>query len=63
MHIHNNFKDEDSHSSLLKGNINLIETFKTIKELNLKPSITFEIFDENALRESVEYFKNNIETL
>ncbi|MBR2386082.1 sugar phosphate isomerase/epimerase, partial [bacterium] len=63
MHIHNNFKDEDSHSSLLNGNIDLIQTFKTIKELNIKPSITFEIFDENALRESVDYFKNNIETL
>ena len=63
MHVHNNFKDEDSHSSLLKGDIDLIQTFKTIKELNIKPSITFEIFDENALRESVDYFKNNIETL
>lgn len=56
MHIHNNFKDEDSHSSLLNGNINYVEIFKTLKEIQLKPLIVFEIFDENDLRESVKYF-------
>ena len=57
-HFHNNFKDEDSHSSLLNGSINIKEILLTFKELNLYPSITFEIFNEQELRESVKYFNN-----
>ena len=58
MHFHNNFKDEDSHSSLLKGNIEIKPILATLKELHLYPSVTFEIFDKEALCESVEYFNS-----
>lgn len=56
MHFHNNFKDEDSHSSLLKGNVNIKEILLTLKELRLYPTITFEIFEKDELVESVNYF-------
>ena len=56
MHFHNNFKDEDSHSSLLKGDINIKNILKTLKEMQLYPSITFEIFDKEDLLESIAHF-------
>lgn len=58
MHFHNNFKDEDSHSSLLKGSLNIEEILLTLKEMQLYPQITFEIFEKEDLFESVEYFNN-----
>ncbi len=58
MHFHNNYKDEDSHSSLLKGNIDIKKILLTLKEIQLYPSITFEIFDKDALYESVNYFNS-----
>ena len=56
MHFHNNFKDEDSHSSLLRGSLDIKEILLTLKEMHLYPQITFEIFDKEDLLESVEYF-------
>ncbi len=56
MHFHNNFKDEDAHSSLLKGTLDIKDILLTLKELKLYPTITFEIFDKQELFESVEYF-------
>ncbi len=58
MHFHNNYTDEDSHSSLLKGSVNIKEILLTLKEMQLYPSVTFEIFNEDDLFESVEYFDN-----
>lgn len=58
MHFHSNYKDEDSHSSLLKGDINIKDILLTLKEMQLYPSITFEIFDKESLFESVEYFNS-----
>ena len=58
MHFHNNFKDEDSHSSLLKGTLDIKEVLLTLKKMHLYPQITFEIFDEEELYESVEYFND-----
>lgn len=58
MHFHNNFKDEDSHSSLLKGDVDIKEILLTLKNLALYPQITFEIFDKDGLLESVEYFNS-----
>ena len=55
MHFHNNFKDEDSHSSLLKGSVDIKEILKTLKKMQLFPTITFEIFDYEELVESIEY--------
>lgn len=56
MHFHNNYKDEDAHSSLLKGNVDVYGTLKTLKEMYLYPSVTFEIFDKEELIESIKYF-------
>lgn len=56
MHLHNNFGDDDSHNSLLKGNIDFEEILKTLKNNNLTPQIVFEIFDKKSIIESVEYF-------
>ena len=58
MHFHSNFKDEDSHSSLLKGDINIKDILLTLKEMHLYPKITFEIFDKDALYESIKYFNS-----
>ena len=58
MHFHNNFKDEDSHSSLLKGNLEIKPILETLKEMHIYPSVTFEIFDKDALYESVNYFNS-----
>ena len=56
MHFHNNYKDEDSHSSLLKGSLDIEPVIKTLNEMQLSPQITFEIFDKDELFESVKYF-------
>ena len=58
LHLHNNFKDEDSHSSLLKGTLDIKEVLKALKELQVYPSITFEIFNYDELVESVKYFND-----
>ena len=63
MHFHNNFKDEDSHSSLLKGTLDIKKILTTLKELQLYPSVTFEIFEKEDLLESVEYFNRLCEEL
>lgn len=62
MHIHNNFKDEDAHSSLKRGSVDYVQVFKTIRDMHLNPTVTFEIFDKDDLIESVEYFKEVIDT-
>lgn len=56
MHIHNNYGNDDSHYSLTNGNIVFDEIFNTLKELNLNPTIVFEIFEQKDLVESLEYF-------
>ena len=61
MHIHNNFGDSDAHNSLLSGTLNFENIFKEIKRNNLSPKVIFEIFEENAVRESVKYFNTKID--
>lgn len=63
MHFHNNFKDEDAHQSLLKGNINIKDILITLKEMQLYPTITFEIFDYDELVESIDYFDSLCEEI
>ena len=58
MHFHSNYKDEDAHDSLLNGNIDIKEILKTLYELKLNPTITFEIFDYESLKESLNYFNS-----
>ena len=61
MHFHNNYRDEDSHSSLLNGSLDIEPVIKTLKDMCLLPQITFEIFDKDALFESVKYFDEVVE--
>lgn len=55
MHFHNNYKDEDAHQSLKKGSVDVKKVLITLKEMELYPTITFEIFDKEELKESVQY--------
>lgn len=57
MHFHNNYGNEDAHSSLLKGSLEIKPILQTLKDMQLNPQIIFEIFDRDDLYESVEYFK------
>ncbi len=57
MHIHNNFGNDDEHNSLLKGTIDFHEIFKSLKENNINPIFVFEIFKQNELIESIEFFE------
>lgn len=63
MHFHNNFKDEDAHSSLLKGSIKIRDIIQTLKDMQLYPSITFEIFNKDELIESNKYLDKICEQL
>ena len=53
MHIHNNYGDDDSHFSLLDGNIDAKTVFRTVLECGLNPKIIFEIFEKKAVIESI----------
>lgn len=57
MHFHNNYGNEDAHSSLKKGSLEIKPVLETLKTMELYPQITFEIFDRDDLYESVAYFK------
>ncbi len=63
MHFHNNFTDEDAHQSLLKGTLNIEKILLTLKEMQLYPQITFEIFEKDQVIESVEYFDSLCEKI
>lgn len=58
MHLHNNYKEEDSHSSLLKGDADIKGVLQALKDLRLYPQITFEIFKKEDLFESITFFNN-----
>ncbi|MCD8024608.1 MAG: sugar phosphate isomerase/epimerase [Candidatus Gastranaerophilales bacterium] len=57
MHFHNNFKDEDAHGSLKKGTVDVKKVLLALKEMQIYPQITFEIFEREALFESVKYLE------
>ncbi|MBR6163166.1 sugar phosphate isomerase/epimerase [bacterium] len=57
LHIHNNFKKNDDHFSLLNGSVDYKEIFDEIKRQNLTPQFVFEMFKEEYLRESLKLFK------
>lgn len=57
MHFHNNFKDEDAHGSLKNGTLEIKPILLELKNMQLYPEITFEIFNREDLFESVEYFR------
>jgi sugar phosphate isomerase/epimerase len=57
MHIHNNFRKNDDHAELCNGTLDYSEILKQIKESNVNPSFVFEMFTEDNIRKSVEFFK------
>ncbi len=61
MHVHNNYKDYDSHSSVLKGTINFDYMFRVMDKLNIAPAITTEIYGDELL-ESIDYLQEKIQT-
>ena len=56
LHIHNNFGKNDDHFSLLNGSIDYKEVLTAIKAQNINPQFVFEMFKEEYLRESLEFF-------
>lgn len=58
MHIHNNSRDNDSHNSLLEGTLNFKEIISTIKKEDIKPMIVFEMFKQENLEKSMEFFNH-----
>lgn len=62
MHIHNNYGDDDSHFSLLDGNIDAKEVFRTVLECGLNPKIVFEIFEKEAVKESIALLNEVLKT-
>ncbi len=61
MHLHNNFKDDDSHYGLKEGSINFEQIIDTLFELELYPLFVFEIFKIKDLISSIELFDKLIE--
>lgn len=60
MHLHNNYKLLDDHNSLLKGTIDFIKVFNTLKELNLYPGLSLEINDYKSAMESLNFVREQI---
>ena len=54
IHLHNNYKDKDSHSGINKGNINIIEVLNKLKKKKKDLTISLEIVDINDLQESLD---------
>ena len=57
LHIHNNFGKNDDHFSLLNGSADYKEILTAIKTQNINPQFVFEMFEEEYLRESLDFFK------
>lgn len=56
MHIHNNFGDDDSHFSIIKGSLDCQRIVNTLKHNNLEPIIVFEVFNLNDLKSSLDFY-------
>ena len=56
MHIHNNFRSNDDHSDLTNGTLDYNKVLNKIKNSNINPSFVFEMFKEEDIRKSVEFF-------
>ena len=56
MHFHNNFGNDDEHNCLTRGTLDFYKIVKCLKNNNLSPLIVFEIFEKQALLESINIF-------
>lgn len=61
MHVNNNYRNYDTHSSVLKGTINFDYLFKILDKLDIAPIITTEIYGDGLL-ESIDYLAEKIKT-
>jgi sugar phosphate isomerase/epimerase len=61
MHVNNNYRNYDSHNSVLKGTINFDYLFTVLDKLDIAPIITTEIY-EDGLLESLDYLQEKIKT-
>lgn len=58
IHIHNNYSDQDSHSGIDKGNMNILGILEYIKRDLPTVSIALEIVDIKELKDSLEILEN-----
>jgi len=55
MHLHNNDGIYDTHDSVLNGTLDFKRIYSVLKELNLAPDMSFEIFNEANKEESIKF--------
>lgn len=55
MHLHNNDGVYDLHTSVKNGTLEFQKVYKLISDLGLNPDMSFEIFDEKNLEESIKF--------
>ena len=56
LHIHNNFRSNDDHSNLENGTLDYVKIFAAVKEYCDNPSFVLEMFTEEDIRKSCDYF-------
>lgn len=56
LHIHNNFRTNDDHSNLENGTLDYKEILTTIKNSKINPSFVLEMFTEDDIRKSINFF-------
>lgn len=56
LHIHNNFRTNDDHSDLTNGTLNYNKILTQIKNSKIEPSFVLEMFTEDDIRKSVDFF-------
>ncbi len=61
MHLHNNYGQDDTHNSLLRGTVNVQEVFQTLYDMKLEPKVVFEIFEPQDVIDSLDCFNNFFE--
>lgn len=54
VHVHNNYKDKDSHYGIYKGNMNIINILNKLNEINNDITISLEITDLEELKTSLD---------
>jgi sugar phosphate isomerase/epimerase len=62
MHVHNNYRTHDQHNSVLKGTVNFDHTFRVFDKLGIAPILSTEVFEKNALLESLDYLEEKMKS-
>lgn len=61
-HVNNNYRNYDSHDSILSGSINYDYIFSVLNRVGIAPIITTEIYGVDNLLESIDYLEDKIRT-